>query len=94
MVTSAQWQPGTAAVEVSAYVSVVEQGGECTLTLEGPGGASARTSQPALADASTTSCGLMSVARDRLAPGTWTGSVRYVSPTTSGEARLTPMEIP
>ncbi len=94
VVTNAGWLASSGAVEVAAYVAAVEAGGRCTLTLTGPGGATATASQTAEPDASTTSCGLLAVPGDQLTSGTWTGTVAYVSPTTSGEAAVAPMQVP
>jgi hypothetical protein len=94
VVTTSGWQPTTGAVEVSAYVTAVEAGGTCTLDLVGPAGATAQASQSAEPDASSTSCGLLTVPGSRLARGTWQGTVTYVSPSSSGTAALSPIEVP
>lgn len=93
-VTSVGWNPATAALEVSAYVDVLQTDGTCTLVVTGPGGATWRASSPAQPDASTTSCGLMSVSQDHLTPGSWTGAVEYSSPQTSGQVAFGPIEVP
>lgn len=94
VVTASGWQAATSSVEVWAYTAVLESGGTCTLDLAGPGGATVSTSQQAEPDASTTSCGLLAVPRDRLARGSWTGTVTYTSSSGSGVAAVAPMDVP
>ncbi|MCG2803511.1 MAG: hypothetical protein L6311_15640 [Cellulomonas sp.] len=93
-ITSADWNPTASALEVSAYVDVLQADGTCTLVVTGPGGVTQRISTPAQPDASTTSCGLMSVSRDRLASGSWSGAVEYSAPQTSGQATFGPIGVP
>lgn len=82
-------------VTVGALVAgVIEDGGECTLTLQ-QGDRSASTSREGLADASTTACGQLLVPFTDLGPGPWTATVSYTSPT--GEpvgAADTTVEVP
>ncbi len=94
VVTFAGWNAPTTAAEVGAYVPRVETGGRCTLVLTSAGGTRAEVESVAEPDATSTSCGLLSVPGERLAAGTWTGTVTYTSPTASGEAPVPPMEIP
>jgi hypothetical protein len=66
-------------VTVGAVIAgVVENGGECTLTLQ-QGDRTASTSTEGLADATTTTCGQLLVPFIDLGPGAWTATVDYVS---------------
>lgn len=73
----------TKAVEVSGYVALVESGGICTLTLK-KAGQEVTESKSATPDAQTTSCGLISIARSRLAAGDWVATISYKSSTSEG----------
>ncbi len=94
VVAWSSYDAASASVQASGYANVVESAGTCTLELTGPGGRTASTTVPALADATTTSCGVMSVPRSQLAAGTWNGTVRYASATSTGAAATTPVEVP
>jgi hypothetical protein len=84
----------TAAVEAGGYLSpVVESGGTCTLSLT-QGSRTVTAVSPAQADASTTSCGNLSVPRAHLAPGTWTAVLHYSSRTTTGKSAPMPVAVP
>lgn len=91
--TSAAWSAADQAVEVSAFVPVVEEGGTCTVTLTS-GSRSAQASGPAYPDASSTSCGLLSVPAAQLGSGTWTAVVTYRSSLTRAISDPTPVEVP
>ena len=67
-------------VVVGAYIGgLIEDGGECTLTLSGNGKPVSVTTE-SVPDASTTSCGQLLVPYAEVAPGTWTADVTYSSP--------------
>jgi hypothetical protein len=67
-------------VVVGAYIGgLIEDGGECSLTLSGDGQPVSVTTE-SVPDASTTSCGQLLVPYDQVAPGTWTADVTYSSP--------------
>lgn len=84
VITSWGYNAITQQAEVSGYVGgVIENGGTCTLTLE-KSGQKVTESKAAIADAQTTSCGLISVARDRLSPGNWTATLSYSSASAEG----------
>ncbi len=91
--TSALWNATTRAVEVSAYVPVIETDGTCTLTLTS-GTATARADGKAFADASSTSCGLLSIAGSELKAGTWQATVAYDSPHTHGVSHAQGVTVP
>lgn len=94
VVTFAGWNAGTQAVEIGAYVAVVEMGVTCTLTLTGPGGRTATAVSTGQPDASTTSCGALVVPRDQLTAGRWSGTVDVTSQNVSGRTTVEPMDIP
>ncbi|WP_136519416.1 hypothetical protein [Cellulomonas telluris] len=89
----AEWSTATRAIEASAYAQVYEEDGTCTLTATG-GGATATTEQPALADVTTTSCGVMSVPAAQLRSGTWQVRVEYASATSTGASATVDVEVP
>lgn len=67
-------------IEANGYITgVIENGGVCTLTLE-KNEQSTSTSNPALADAQSTVCGLMIIERSQLNVGDWTATITYSSP--------------
>lgn len=91
--TFAAWQPATASVEVGGYADVVEEDGTCTLELS-QGSASVSTTSTASPDATTTSCGILTIAGTTLQPGPWTAVLRYESPRTAGESPPITIEVP
>jgi hypothetical protein len=94
MVTYAVWEPTSSAVEEGSFVQgVVESGGTCTLTLT-KGDTVVTESAPAEPDATTTSCGGISVQGSRLSSGTWSAVVSYESATTSGSSDATEVAVP
>jgi hypothetical protein len=90
VVTYLDWDAAGGVVEAGAYARTVETAGSCTLKLTF-GGRSGTGSIPALTDASTMSCGGLTVPRDRLSSGTWTGVVIYESATSVGTS--SPVEV-
>jgi len=91
--TYAGWNDATGAVEVGAYAAVVESGAACTLTLT-QGSTTVSAEGAATPDVSTTACGDLAVARDRLAAGTWQAVVRYASSTSTGVSAPVTVEVP
>ncbi len=81
-------------MEVSGYAPVVEAAGTCRVKLSGPDGATAEAEVAATADVSTTTCGVVSIPRSSLSAGRWIGTLTYDSPTSHGEAELSPIEVP
>lgn len=93
-ITSSGWDAGAAAVEVSGFVAgVVENGGVCTLSLTRAQTtvASQRTAE---ADASTTTCGSLSVPGGQLSPGTWQATLAYRSGTSAGRSAAVTVTVP
>lgn len=75
---------GNNSVEVGSFISeVVESGGTCTLTMS-KGAQQETTKTDAIKDATTTTCGTMTIARASLNPGKWTAKVTYLSATSEG----------
>ncbi len=83
----------SANAEVTGYVSgVVEEGGTCTVTLT-KDGQKVTESKTATADATNTSCGLITIARTRLSPGTWSATLAYSSNTAEGTSTSKSIEV-
>ena len=92
--TSWGWNAAQGAAQVRGYASgVVESGGTCTLTLT-KDGTQVTADTDAVPDASTTACGSLAVAGDRLAAGTWQAVMSYDSPTSSGSSAAVQIEVP
>jgi hypothetical protein len=73
----AEWDASSGTVQAGGHVSsVVEDGGECTLTLDS-GGTTVSASTQGFADATTTVCSGLQVGADQLTPGTWTATLQY-----------------
>lgn len=91
-VTYARWSPEGTRAEVGAILpGLVEDDGTCTLTLT-QGDARVSATSAGAASASSTSCSEMDL--PGLSPGTWTGSVRYDSPTTTATSAILTIEVP
>ncbi|MBO3083828.1 hypothetical protein [Cellulomonas fengjieae] len=90
--TYAGWSSADGMVLVGAYVDgVVESEGSCSLVLTGPG-TTASVTTPAVPDAGSTSCGEL---RSPVGgPGTWTATVGYESPTSTGTADAITVVVP
>ena len=87
------WDPATASVLASGYVSpVIEDGGTCTLVLTRDG-RSVTARAAAQADASTTTCPELQVPGDQLTAGEWSAVLRYSSGTTTGESPQASVEV-
>ncbi len=72
------------AIEVNGFVSnIIEDGGICTLSLK-KDGKSVSVQRTATADAQTTTCGLLVIARAKLSQGSWQGTLHYESPKAEG----------
>lgn len=81
-------------LQASGYVDGrVENGGTCTLTVTGDGG-SASVSSPARADARTTVCGLLTIPRAEVTPGTWQATLSYRSAQASATSEATEVTVP
>lgn len=80
------WDEAAQQVQVAGYAARVEAGGTCTLVVSSATGA-ARSSAAAVADATTTSCGMLAVGvADLPGAGPWQAVLQYDSPTSSGES--------
>lgn len=88
------WNATSHEVMVGGYVQgVVEDGGTCTLTLTS-GSSRATGSSRAHADATTTTCGAVTVPGSDLAAGTWNAVLSYSSPKHSGKAAAVTVAVP
>ena len=94
VITYSGFEPGTDAVEVGGFAAVVEDDGECVLTLSRSGRDDVQVEAAATPDVRTTACGSLSVPADRLAPGEWTARLEYRSSTSSGTSPSQTVEIP
>lgn len=74
----------TGGLQASGYAQVIEQGGVCVLETTAEDGTVARTQTEAIADASTTTCGELTVPASEAGPGPWTALLRYESSTSRG----------
>jgi hypothetical protein len=92
-VTYFGWDAAAREVQLAGFVGgVVEDGGVCTLTLT-KGDATATGRKQALADASTTACGEVTVPGDQLSAGTWTAVLTYASPGHTGTSEAVDVEV-
>jgi hypothetical protein len=87
------WNPDEREVQLAGFVGgVVEEGGVCTLTLT-KGDATVTGDKKALADASTTSCGELSIPGDQVAAGTWRAVLSYSSAGHTGTSEAVDVEV-
>lgn len=94
VLTYSAWSPTDREVLAGGYVSgVIEDGGVCTLTLTRDG-SSVVVEGAAMADATTTVCGGLSVAGSRLTAGTWQAVLTYASSTHTGSSPAVAVEVP
>lgn len=95
VVSYAAVEPGGGAVEVSGFVpGVVEDGGRCVLVLSRAGTDDVSVESEAFADAQSTSCALVSVPVERLAPGEWTARLDYRSDASAGSSSPQTVDVP
>lgn len=81
-------------VEASGIVSgIVEDDGQCTLTLESSG-VTLEAVGPATAGTQTTYCGLLALKDARLTTGTWTATLSYASAAHKGRSDSAAVEVP
>jgi hypothetical protein len=89
--TYVDWDPTGGQVEASGFVpEVVELGGSCTLSLA-KGDLHVETTRTAEPDATTTNCGLLTIAGDKVPAGTWTAALSYRS--TKSQGTSAPMSV-
>jgi hypothetical protein len=67
-------------ITVSGYVQgILEDGGACSFSFAGPGGATVEAGTDGMADRSVTVCGGTQVPRDRFTKGTWKVTLNYTA---------------
>jgi hypothetical protein len=87
------WDPDRREVQLAGFVGgIVEDGGVCTLTLT-KGSSTVRGEKDALADASTTSCGELSVPGDAVSAGIWQAVLSYTSAGHTGTSEAVDVEV-
>ena len=74
----------------NGYADVVDEAGRCTLSLT-KGSLTATAQNDATTDATTTSCGEITVPRSQLSSGSWQAVLVYTSPSSTGQSA--PVEI-
>lgn len=91
-VTMSYWgfDPDSGSAFANGYADVVDEGGRCTLSLTN-GSLTATAHSDATADATTTSCGEITVPGSQLSSGTWQAVISYASSSRSGQSA--PVEI-
>lgn len=89
------WDATTGEAQVAGFVpELVEDGGTCILTMVS-GDDVVEASMPATPDASSTSCGAVSVERSAIPhSGDWVATLRYVSSSSSGAAPPVTIGVP
>lgn len=93
-ITISDWNAAKGQAEVDAFVpGAVISGGTCTLTLT-RGGTHRQAEHSAVTTPSSTSCGLITIARSRLAPGDWQAVVRFQAPTATGASDPVTITVP
>lgn len=91
--TFSGWNQSSSSVEVGGYAETIEPDGSCTLTLTLHNTTVTR-SRTAVADASTTSCGSLTVPSSDLSAGTWQAILSYSSSHSTGRAAPVMIEVP
>lgn len=92
--TYVSWFAEPGGVDASGVVTgVVETGGTCTLSLNRSGVVVEATST-GLADASSTSCGTLSVQADELTAGAWQATLSYASAAGTATSAPATVEVP
>jgi hypothetical protein len=91
--TYATFDESSGTVQASGFVAgIIEDGGTCTLTLtSGSDEVTARST--AVADATTTTCGLLQTGPG-LAAGTWHAALSYTSDAAEGTSQPTEVTVP
>lgn len=92
-VTTSGWDATAHQLWVSGFVPTPEEGGTCTLTVS-KGTQSVVARSAATADATTTTCGSVTIDGTRLSPGAWSAVLAYQSPTRAGAAGPVTIEVP
>ncbi|HEY3548203.1 MAG TPA: hypothetical protein VGK17_19190 [Propionicimonas sp.] len=92
-VTTSGWDATAGQLWVSGFVPAPEEGGTCALRVT-KGAAAVVVQRSATPDATTTTCGSVTIDRDRLSPGTWSAVLAYQSPARAGAAGPVTIEVP
>lgn len=94
MVAFIGWEPATQSVEATGYAAAVDAGGECVLALT-RGSETVRSKPvPAVVDATTMSCGTLSIPGSDLRAGEWQATLTYTSSAYSGTSDKSAVEVP
>lgn len=91
-VTTSYWgfDPESGSAFANGYADVVDEDGRCTLSLTN-GSLTATAQTDATADATTTSCGEITVPGSELSSGSWQAVITFASPSSTGQSA--PVEI-
>lgn len=92
-VTFSGWDAAAGAAVVGGYVDALESAGTCAVSMT-RGSSVVTRSASATPDATTMSCGELSVPRAALTPGTWQAVLSYTSTTRAGSAPAVTIEVP
>lgn len=93
-ITYARWSNAIGAVEVGGYLAgIIEDDGTCTLTLT-RGEVMVTGTVAGTPDASSTSCGGLTIPGDQLGTGHWDAVVTYDSSTSHGSSETVDVEVP
>jgi len=92
VVTQSGWDAGSGAIEVAGYAVVIEPEATCTLTVT-RGSLTRAATRQAASDASTTSCGVLSVPAAQLSAGTWTAVLTFDSASSVGVSAPLSIEV-
>ena len=92
-VTFSGWDAAAGAAVVGGYVDTLEGSGTCTITMT-LGDKVVTRAATATPDATTMSCGELSVPRTALSAGTWQTVLSYSSTTRAGSAPAVTIEVP
>jgi hypothetical protein len=90
----AEWDAAGQRVEAAGFVAdAIESGGICALELT-RAGARVEATRDAEADASTTTCGALTVPGDQLAAGEWQATLSYRSARSTGTSQPMTVTVP
>ncbi len=89
------WDATSQSVIGQAFVTnIIESNGSCTLTLSRSGAADVKATVSAYADATVTYCRKIIIPKSSISPGTWTATIAYSSPTSSGTSSTETVQVP
>jgi hypothetical protein len=90
----AEWDAAGGRLEAGGFVAdVIQSGGTCTLTAS-RNGIEVEATREGEADATTTSCGVLTLPGDRLGAGDWQVTLSYRSATHGGSSRPLTATVP